>query len=50
MKFHILCFSLSGSRTIETPFNLDRSKPEANLRQKNTSLKHFGSAPECESK
>lgn len=32
-------------RMIETPFNLGWSRPEADLRQDNPSLKHFGSAP-----
>ena len=30
---------------IETLFNLGWFRPEANLRQENLSLKHFGSAP-----
>jgi hypothetical protein len=37
-------------RTIETLFNLVCSRPEADLRQDNPFLKHFGSAPESKSK
>lgn len=48
MKFHIGFFKLS--REMETPFNLGRSRPEANLRHNNPSLKYFGSASESESK
>ena len=45
MKFHIWLFE----QAIETPFNLGWSRPEADLRQGNPSLKHFGIAPGSES-
>lgn len=41
IKFHIWFLG----RAIETLFNLGCSRPEADLRQNNPFLKHFGSAP-----
>lgn len=50
MNFKVYQVSYFIFETVETSFNLDWSRPEADLRQDNLPpLKHFGSAPASES-